>query len=182
MKLFTFIAAFVTLFTFSANAQYKKASLQASGLTCAMCSNATLKSLQTLPFVESIDTDLENTTFILNFKKDANVSIDEMRAKVEDAGFSVAKLVVTADFDNVKISNDAHINYNGNTLHFVSVKDQTLNGEKSFTVVDKDFIPAKSYKKYSEQTKMACIKTGFMQDCCHTPGTTNSKRVYHVTI
>lgn len=168
--------------SFSAQAQYKKASLQAAGLTCAMCSQATYKALKTLPFVDKIDTDLNNTTFVLTFKPAAAISIDDMKAKVEDAGFSVAKLVLTADFDQVKVQNDAHITYAGNTLHFVNVKDQVLQGEKEITVIDKDFVSAKQFKKFSTQTTMPCYKTGVMGDCCKTSGKTNAQRIWHVTI
>ncbi|MGN7820604.1 heavy-metal-associated domain-containing protein [Chitinophaga varians] len=168
--------------SFGAQAQYKKASLQASGLTCAMCSRATLESLQTLPFVDKIDTDLDNTTFILHFKPDAAVNIDAIKQKVEDAGFSVGKLVVTASFSDVKVQNDTHVPFAGSTLHFMHVKDQVLNGDKDITVIDKDFVSAKQFKKYATETSMSCYKTGVMADCCTPHDAKASKRIYHVTI
>lgn len=167
---------------FTASAQYKKAAVQAAGLTCAMCSNATFKALKTLPFVDKIDTDLNNTTFVLHFKPNAAVNLDQIRNKVEGAGFSVAKLTVTANFDKVKVENDTHIAFAGQTLHFLDVKPQVLQGEKDITLVDKDFVSAKTYKKYSAQTKMACYATGTMADCCKPGSSAIGKRVYHVTI
>ncbi|MGX5817590.1 heavy-metal-associated domain-containing protein [Chitinophaga lutea] len=167
---------------FSASAQYKQASLQAAGLTCAMCSNATFKALKTLPFVDKIDTDLNNTTFILHFKPNAAVNFDQMKQKVEDAGFSVAKLTVTADFDKVKVENDAHINFGGQTLHFMNVQPQVLQGEKAITVIDKDFVSAKSFKQYAKQTKMPCYQTGTMASCCKPAAGAAAKRIIHVTI
>lgn len=167
---------------FTAQAQYKKASVQAAGLTCAMCSNATFKALKTLPFVDKIDTDLNNTTFVLHFKPNAAVNLDQIRTKVEGAGFAVAKLTVTASFDNVKVQNDTHIPFAGQTLHFLDVKPQVLQGEQDITLVDKDFVSAKTFKKFSAQTKMACYKTGTMADCCKAGNAAASKRVYHVTI
>ncbi|HVI45657.1 MAG TPA: heavy-metal-associated domain-containing protein [Chitinophaga sp.] len=168
--------------TFSAQAQFRKASLQATGLTCAMCSRATLESLQTLPFVDKIDTDLNNTTFILYFKKDAAVNIDAIKQKVEDAGFSVGKLVMTANFSDVKVQKDAHVSFAGNTLHFMDVKDQVLNGEKDITVIDKNFVSARQFKKFSTETTMPCYKTGMMGDCCKHGSALASTRIYHVTI
>ncbi len=179
---FLAIITFVLGITFSANAQYKKAAVQATGLTCAMCSNATLKALETLPFVDKIDTDLENTTFILYFKPGAKVDIDAIKNKVEDAGFSVGKLVVTANFDDTSVKNDAHIAFGGGTLHFMHVKEQVLKGDKELTVIDKDFVSAKQYKKYAGETTMPCYKTGMMGDCCHANTKSASNRVYHVTI
>lgn len=169
---------------FTASAQeYKKASLQAAGLTCAMCSNATFKALKTLPFVDKIDTDLNNTTFVLHFKPGSAVNLDQIKSKVENAGFSVAKLTVTASFNKVKVENDAHINFAGHTLHFMNVKPQVLEGDKDITVIDKDFIPAKSFKSYSAKTTMPCYKTGTMAACCKPAnGAAADKRVYHVTI
>ncbi|SHK81120.1 Copper chaperone CopZ [Chitinophaga jiangningensis] len=179
---FLAIIAFAIGITFSAKAQqYKKAAVQATGLTCAMCSNATLKSLETLPFVDKIDTDLENTTFILFFKPGANVNIDAIKEKVEDAGFSVGKLTITASFNDTEVKNDTHVPFAGGTLHFMDVKNQVLKGDKDLIVIDKDFISAKQFKKYQNETSMACYKTGMMGDCCHSDKTA-SNRVYHVTI
>lgn len=181
MKLLSALLLAISI-QFTAQAQFKKASLQAAGLTCAMCSNATLKALKALPFVDKIDTDLNTTTFQLYFKPNAAVNIDQIKRKVEDAGFSVAKLVLTAGFDQVKVGNDVHISYAGNTLHFINVKDQVLQGEKSITVIDKDFVTTKQFRKYSTQTAMPCYKTGLMGDCCKTSAKAAGNRVYHVTI
>ncbi|WP_143305213.1 heavy-metal-associated domain-containing protein [Chitinophaga vietnamensis] len=181
MKIITIIL-FVLGISIGANAQYKKASLQANGLTCAMCSNATLKALKTLPFIDNIDTDLNNTTFILHFKPDATVDIDAIKKKVEDAGFSVGKLVITANFKDVKVSNDAHVAFAGNTLHFMHVKNQVLNGDKDITVIDKDFVSAKQFRQHLTETSMPCYKTGVMSDCCKPDAPVASKRIYHVTI
>ena len=41
--------------------------LKATGLTCAMCSYSTQKSLEKLDFIESITPDLEATSFKLEF-------------------------------------------------------------------------------------------------------------------
>jgi copper chaperone CopZ len=167
--------------SFGASAQYKKASLQATGLTCAMCSRATLEALQTLPFIDKIDTDLNATTFLLTFKKDVPVNIDAIKGKVEDAGFSVGKLVMTASFHDVKVQNDTHVAFGGSTLHFMDIKNQVLNGDKDITVIDKNFVSSKQFKKFTTETTMPCYKTGVMADCCK-PGAAVSQRVYHVTI
>jgi copper chaperone CopZ len=169
--------------TFAAQAQqFKKASLHASGLTCAMCQKATYESLASLPFVDKIDTDLDNTTFILSFKSGVPVDIDAIKAKVEDAGFSVAKLVMTADFNGISVKNDTHIPFAGSTLHFMDVKAQTLSGEQQLTVIDKDFVSSKQFKKFSTATSMSCYQTGKMSDCCKPEGAKAAGRIYHVTI
>ncbi|MEN9952821.1 MAG: hypothetical protein RLZZ520_1089, partial [Bacteroidota bacterium] len=45
------------------NAQIKKATLQASGLTCAMCAKSVYVNLTSLSFVDSVTTDLNASAF-----------------------------------------------------------------------------------------------------------------------
>nr|WP_294904489.1 heavy-metal-associated domain-containing protein [uncultured Lacibacter sp.] len=156
----------------SVSAQFKSATLQASGLTCAMCSNAINKSLKTLSFVERVETDLNKSAFEIIFKEGADINFDQLRKKVEDAGFSVAKLQIVTNFSNVTVQNDQSVTVGGKQLLFLSVKNQQLNGEKTITIVDKNFLPAKEHKKYAGLTKAASFKTGEAKGV----------RVYHVTI
>ncbi len=156
----------------TASAQFKSATLQASGLTCAMCSNAINKSLKTLSFIESVESDIKTSSFIINFKEGVDINFDQLRKKVEDAGFSVAKLQIVTDFKNVTVQNDQSLTVDGKVLHFLNVKSQQLNGEKTITIVDKNFLSAKEYKKYAGLTKAESFKTG----------QSNGVRVYHVTI
>ncbi|MDB5193682.1 MAG: heavy-metal-associated protein [Segetibacter sp.] len=178
-KLFVIIASLLVI---QAQAQYKQAKLQASGLTCSMCSNAIYKSLKKLPFAGKISTNIKESTFTIDFKDGHNVSFDAMKKAVEDAGFSVSNLNVTAKFDNVNVSHDAHIALGGQSLHFLNIKNQILTGDKTFQVVDKKFVNDKVYKKYAAATKMECVKTGVMQSCCTKNASTGSNRIYHVTI
>ncbi len=99
----------LTFFTISANAQVKKVSLQASGLTCSMCSNAIYKALQSVSFVDNVDANIKNSTFEITFKPGANVNFDLLKDKVEKAGFFVAQFWATVHFDNVKVQNDAPV-------------------------------------------------------------------------
>ncbi|MES1224202.1 MAG: heavy-metal-associated domain-containing protein, partial [Bacteroidota bacterium] len=80
---------------FLSRAQFTKATLQASGLTCAMCNNAINKALKGLAFVGTVKSDIKNASFDIVFKEGEAVDIDAIRAAVEDAGFFVAKLKVT---------------------------------------------------------------------------------------
>ena len=66
------------LFNQKIQAQFIKAELQASGLTCSMCSFATQKSLQTLDFIDSIGTDLDHTIFMIYFKPNSIVNLDKI--------------------------------------------------------------------------------------------------------
>jgi len=164
---------FVLLLTATVtNAQFKKGRLQAAGLTCAMCTKAINEALDQVNFIQDIDVDIKNSEFILTFKPGANVDPDVLKKAVEDAGFSVARLKLTGDFSNVKIEKDAHVSIEGKTYHFLNGNAQTLNGEKTITVVDKYFLPTKDFKKYAALSSMSCVQTGKAAN----------NRIYHVII
>lgn len=166
----------------SAQSQFKSARLQAAGLTCAMCTKAINEALNEIIFIESVEADINNSEFIINFKSGAEVDPDALKKAVEDAGFSVAKLRLTGDFNNLKIEKDMHVDIDGKTFHFLNAKDQTLNGEKTITVVDKYFVPAKDFKKYAAATTMACMQSGKAESCCPKEKLALNTRIYHVTI
>ncbi|MET0300173.1 MAG: heavy metal-associated domain-containing protein [Flavitalea sp.] len=171
-----------SLITVSASAQFKTANLTASGLTCAMCTRAINQALDKLSFIESVNPNIETSTFEIRFKQGASVNFDAMRVAVEDAGFSISKLSVKTDFQNAAVKNDAHVKIGDKTFHFLKVTQATLNGEKAVVIVDKDFLPAKDYKKYSAATTMSCVKTGKAASCCTESGIAEGSRIYHVTI
>lgn len=176
------IACLLALFGLNANAQFSKASLQASGLTCALCTKAINNSLVQLAFIKSVKPDIKTSSFLIEFKEGAEIDIDALRKGVEDAGFSVAKLQLTGNFDQLAVAQDEHATINGKTFHFLSVKKQTLSGEQVLTLVDKNFIPAKEFKKYSKSSSMSCVQTGKAGDCCQKEGLSADSRIYHVTI
>ena len=174
-----FVLAFVTI---ALNAQFTKASLQASGLTCAMCSKAVKVALEKVSFVKEVKVNIKNQQYAVAFKENSNPNFDELKKAVEDAGFSVASLKVTGNFSDVRVEKDKHVQLDGKNFHFVSSSSKVLNGEQTFTIVDKNFISAKDYKKYSAATKLECIKTGKAESCCIKDGIHTEERVYHVII
>ncbi|QEC43492.1 heavy-metal-associated domain-containing protein [Pseudobacter ginsenosidimutans] len=177
-----FVLAVATLLGFAGMAQFKSASLQAAGLTCAMCTKAINTSLEQLPFVKDVDVDIKTSSFIINFKEGSNADFDQLKNAVEDAGFSVAKLSATGNFNNVKVENDTHVQIGGKNYHFLNIKPQTLDGEKTIVLADKDFMGSKEFKKISAATKMSCVQTGKAAACCTKDGISANSRIYHVTI
>jgi copper chaperone CopZ len=176
------VLALAFLFSLSVNAQVKKVSLQASGLTCSMCSNAIFKSLKSIDFVEKVDANIKNSSFELSFKPGATVDFDRLRKKVEDAGFFVAAFTATINFEHIKVARDTHILVDGNYYHFLNDKEQLLDGEKRVQLLDKGFVPAKEYKKNARLTAMECYKTGVMAPCCSKEGAAAPGRIFHVII
>lgn len=169
------------LLSATAMAQIKSATLTASGLTCSMCSKAIFKSLSKVPFIKTIDADVEKSTYTIAFKEGEKVELDEVKKAVQNAGFAVADLQVTMSFDNAEVYNDAHVTVDGSTFHFLNVNKQTLQGDKTIRVVDKNYVTPAEHKKYKKFTSMACFETGVMGGCC-PGGKGTTKRVYHVTI
>lgn len=170
------------LFSIACPAQVMKVSIQASGLTCSMCSNAINKALKKVDFVEKIDADIKNSVFNISFKPGSAIDFDLLKKKVEDAGFFVAKFTTTMHFNQVAITNDNHVVVGNTIFHFLNVKDQTLNGDKTIRLLDKGFVTAKEYRKNNGLTKMECYKTGVAGACCAKDNLPAGKRIYHVTI
>lgn len=173
------VLAFATV---ALNAQFTKASLQASGLTCSMCSKAVKVALEKVPFVKEVNVNIKNQEYQILFNDSGKSDFDELKKAVEDAGFSLASLKVTGNFSDVAIEKDKHIQLNGKNFHFVKTGNKVLNGEQTFTIIDKDFLSAKDYKKHSAATKLECIKTGKAESCCIKDGIHTEERVYHVII
>jgi copper chaperone CopZ len=167
---------------FSAQAQFSKASLQASGLTCSMCSKAVKTALEKVPFVEKVQVDIKNQQYNLTFKQAENIDFDALGQAVEDAGFSVASLRITASVNDLQVKKDDHVQIGGHTFHFLSAKGQALHGEVTFSLVDKSFVSAKDFKKYASMSKMACVQTGRMAKCCSSEGSPDATRIFHVII
>jgi hypothetical protein len=110
------------------------------------------------------------------------VDIDALKDAVEDAGFSIGSLKLTGTFNEMKIEKDQHVKIGNENFHFLNVKSQVLNGEQAITVVDKNFVTEKQFKKYSSATKMSCMQSGKAASCCIKDGIAAGERVYHVTI
>lgn len=166
----------------AANAQFSKASLTASGLTCSMCSKAVKNALEKVPFVSKVDVDIANQQYNFSFKQGANVDFDALEKAVDDAGFSVASLNVTASINNLHLAKDEHLEIGGQHFHFLNGDGRQLQGDVSFSVVDKGFVPQKQAKKFAAMSKMACVQTGRMAACCAKEDAAKSTRIYHVVI
>jgi copper chaperone CopZ len=182
--MYKIITVLALLFSASVSrSQITQVEFQAAGVTCSMCSKAINKALLTLPFISDVRPDLQKNMFTVTFKDSAAVNLDDIRKKVEGAGFFVGKLWLTVNVTAADVKNDAHIQAGELNLHFMNVKTQQLNGAVKLRLLDKGFTTAKEYKKNSQFTKLECYKTGYMQSCCTIPGEKKGgERIFHVTI
>ena len=176
------LSLLIGIFSFSAQAQVTKVSLQASGLTCSMCSKAVLTALQKIPFVEKEQVDIKDQQYHITFSNQEAISFDALTQAVEDAGFSVAAFVVSADLTALQLQKDQHLKIGNQFFHFLNAKDQKLEGSASFTIVDKSFTTEKKHKKYSSMSRMDCVKTGKSSGCCTSEGVTEGTRIYHAIL
>lgn len=166
----------------TSQAQFTKATLQATGLTCAMCSNAINKALQKVSFVENVKADIKNSSFDIVFKNNTPIQVDALKDAVEDAGFAVGCLKLTGNFSDTKIGKDQHVNIGNEIFHFLNVSNQVLQGEQTISVVDKNFVTEKQFRKYSTASKISCFQTGKAANCSVRDGIPDGERIYHVTI
>src|SRR5436190_18793044 len=87
-------------------AQVKSVSLQASGLTCSMCSNSINKALRSLPFVKEVEADIKTYTFEISFNQNSSIDFDMIRKKVENAGFFVSAFIINIHVSEIEIKKE----------------------------------------------------------------------------
>lgn len=176
------LIALILFIGMGAHAQIKNVSLQASGLTCSLCSKAVKNALEAVPFVSKVQVDIKSQQYNLSFKDGSVVDFDALNKAVQNAGFSVASMKATASVQGLRLQKDEHLIIGGQSFHFLNASGQSLDGDVSFSVVDKGFVPAASFKKYAVLTKMACVQTGRTAKCCASDEAPAGSRIYHVVI
>lgn len=156
--------------------QISKAELQVNGLTCSMCSRATETSLKSLGFIETVSPDLNRNVFVLTFKADQKVNLDEIRDKVQDAGFSIGDLSATINFKNTQVDAAGLAELDGAVFQFINAKSKTLDGPVIARIMDKDFITSSAFKKQAAELKSETYLKG--------KGVVQGKetRIFHLSI
>lgn len=149
-------------------AQFNRGKLQATGLTCALCSNAINKSLEELPFVQSVKSILKESAFEIQFKSGSLFNPDQVREAVEDAGFFVGELVLTGESSSIVVNENGLFQWGNNSYHLVSSSLRQLNGKIHLRVINKSFLTDKAFKKISSLVSDSCSQSG--------------QRIYHVQL
>src|SRR5437868_14670560 len=151
MKKLRYAFLLLASFALPARSQFLSAEVGLNGLTCSMCSLGTDKALKKLPFIEAVHVDLNALDAHITFKKGVNVSIDDIRKTIEDAGFSVRTIEAVLQFDSVTVGKDFHYSLAGDTYHFIGVDHKTLEGPVKLRFVDKDYVTAKEFAQFAKQ-------------------------------
>ena len=175
-KQFIFILFFLFSSVFSFSQSFSSL-ITVNGLTCAMCSFSTQKSLEKLDFIKEIIPDLESTSFKLVFDDSKFIDFDMIKEKVEDAGFFVGNIKVNFD-KNLSPDNNEHTVYNNNLFHFIM--NDNINSS-TYNLIDKNFISDNDFESFSQFTSHACYLTGaHNESCCSNHENLKSKKVFHL--
>ena len=134
---------FITITSTTQCQQIIKAEIMATGLTCSMCSNAINKQFKSMAEVESVNIDLNKNLFIVTLKKDNRLTPNDLKAKVEKAGFFVGSFVAYLNVDNMAVVDNKQVD----DFVFIDTKPQTVNGIVKVKVLNKGYVTTKEYKK-----------------------------------
>jgi copper chaperone CopZ len=180
MKKIILSCLFLLSFIFG-KGQFTSATLQASGLTCALCAKSIFTNLTALSFVGNVDTDLNTSTFLISFKPGSEVYPDQIKKKVEAAGFSVSNLVLTFTANGETASQQSPLKIGGTYFHFILAKAKVLSGDVKMQIIDKGYVGIKEYKKLLAGNKLACYQTPEIADC-QIPELNNAIQSVHVLL
>lgn len=156
---YTLLAVFVTLLSVTSQAQIAKAEIQATGLTCSMCSNAINKQLKSLADVEDVAIDLNTNTFKVTLKENNSLKPSVFKENVEKAGFFIGSLILTVKPETITKKPYVIIDGKVNEAKMVQVQ-----------VLDKGYVTDKTFKKLSKSYKNS------------TTYNTNNEADFHVKI
>lgn len=137
-------------------AQFTQANLQATGLTCALCSKAIHQALEKLPFVQKVSARIKESSFDIMAKPGASIAPDQIRAAVEEAGFFIGALYLTRAEASEPVAFNKPFK-EGQT--FFCVLESTQRGEaKSYQVLNEHFLTEKAYAKISASSLGAMLR------------------------
>lgn len=143
-KVFLFVVFFGAI---GASAQVQKVNLQASGLTCAMCSKAIYKAVSAISFVDTVLVNIEASTYDIRFKSEATPQFDQIAKAVVDAGFSVANLTVLVNFNKQNVDKNGLLTLDGIQYKIMGTPPTTLQGSKKLQLIGKQYMLPKDFKK-----------------------------------
>lgn len=154
-----FILILILFFINKGFAQFTVAEIGVNGLTCSQCSRSVEMSLLKLDFIKDVQMNLENTVGKITFKKDAEVNLKKIAKAVIDAGFSVGYLKVVYSFNSLDIAGNIPFKNATGEYCFVNTDLKKLHGDVLLTVINKEFMPKRDYKKWKEAIKKGCGDT-----------------------
>ena len=156
-----------------ASSQLMAIKLQVSGLTCAMCARTVQNSLEKIVFIKEVRPDLNSQEYQLSLRENDRVDLDLIRKEVEDAGFSVARLQVTAFVSDAGLQNRVPVKIGSLLFQIISGDQKLAKGENTFMLAEQGFLSAKTLKKYCGDPQQKCMADRSSKD---------GERVYRVIV
>ncbi len=96
MKLIIKISVIILALGFSASlAQSNEVKVRVDGLSCPFCAYGLEKKLNDLDEVDSIFIDFEKGLVVIQVTDSENISEEEIRVRIEEAGFTPGEIVFT---------------------------------------------------------------------------------------
>lgn len=128
-------------------AQFSEAKLQATGLTCALCSKAIHQALEKLPFVQKVSARIKESAFDIVAKPGESIAPDQIRDAVEEAGFFIGALYL------IRAAASEPLEFNKpfkEGQRYFTVIEAAQRGEaKAYQVLNEHFLTEKAYAKIS---------------------------------
>jgi copper chaperone CopZ len=126
-------------------AQFSQAKLQATGLTCALCSKAIHQALEKLPFVQKVSAQIKESAFEIALLPDSLVDPGQIRGAVEEAGFFVGALYLTLDAGAPLPTINKPYKEGGS--YFCLLESTAKGGGRTYQVLNEPFLTEKAYAK-----------------------------------
>jgi copper chaperone CopZ len=137
-------------------AQFSEAKLQATGLTCALCSKAIHQALEKLPFVQKVSARIKESAFDIVAKPGESIAPDQIRAAVEDAGFFIGALYLSRE-QSASLPVPAVPFKEGAT--YFCVLEASGNGQRrAYQVLNEHFLTEKASAKISASPLGATLR------------------------
>ncbi|MCU0431471.1 MAG: heavy-metal-associated domain-containing protein [Cytophagaceae bacterium] len=128
-----------------------RAKLRVNGFTCTMCGLSVEKSLQTLHFIQRIESDYQEASFYLYFKDQAEVSPARIAEKVRASGFYPSQLIF---YLPAGMQESSTVRLSGWTYEWCFTPN--ASGTDSVQVIGRHLLPPQEYKRKLAQHR-SCL-------------------------
>lgn len=137
-------------------AQFSQARLQATGLTCALCSKAIHQALEKLSFVQKVSAQIKESVFEITFKPGVMVAPDQIRAAVEEAGFFIGALYLTRSEGSPPM--EVRKPFKEGESYFCLIEDGKRGEARTYQVLNQHFLTEKAFAKINAGSLGASLR------------------------
>lgn len=125
-----------------------------NGLTCSLCSRTVEKSIERLPFVDSVVMSLETTNARIYFKNGGKIDYPAIAKAVTDSGFSLRVLQVEFSFNDVTVNADGTFTYQNKNYRWMDYKSGSARGKVVLKLVDGTYLPKKEAAEWKKKIEL----------------------------